>query len=210
MESIQLNASSRMRLIVFKFRVSNMQHIPLGVEYREANPQESRVDSESGGAMVIDRRDKSSLAEVLKAIEPTEYVLVDASCTPVPQKDFCSDGYMVKFVFCRREYARSSAEFDARRQKISTGLWALCKDALWSVRIYSNPHFEDGKRVPDAYSMSINCAGRLALVDENGKPVTVWPRNAAGKPQKSGTKVPLAPEYVFRMKSKPPELVAAD
>jgi len=208
MKPIRLSAGSHVRLIVLKFRISDMKNIPLGMEYRSTGNR-SAVSSYSAGVMLVDRRDRSSLSEVLKAMEQV-YVLVDAFCTPAPEKEFSSGGYMAEFVFCRKTYARPSEQFVARRQKIYNGLWALCKDALWSVRIYSNPHFEDGKQIVDACSVSINCAGRTALIAEDGKPVMVWPRNTAGNPQKLGAKVPLAPEHVLLMVSKTSELAAAN
>jgi len=197
-----------MRLIIMKFRVSDMKNLPLGMEYRPTTANRAVAKSDQSGVMLVDRRDHSSLSEVLKAMN-REYVLVDAFCTPVPEKEFSSGGYMAEFVFCRQAYARPSEQFATRRQKIYNGLWALCKDALWSVRIYSNPHFEDGKRIEDACSVSINCAGRTALIDADGKPVMVWPRTPAGNPNKNGAKVPLAPDYIFQLANKTPELVAA-
>jgi hypothetical protein len=200
-----------MWLITLKFHFSAANYPHLGIAYRPNNPNKKATinGDSSGGVMLRDRVENSSLFQMVKELD-ADYALVDAFYEPAPEKKFSSGGYIATYVFCARPHAQPSVQFVQHRKEILKSLRAFCRSALWTVRIYSNPCYIGGELIPDAYTATVNCVGRVPVLDDAGAPVMVWPRNAAGNPMKFGAKVPLMPDYLLRLVPRVPELLAAD
>ncbi len=209
MEYITLNKDRR--LVVLKFSVANREVLPLGVLGVEERAWQNKATTtnEHAGITLVEPRDRCSLHELLEGLE-VYHELADAFCIKEPKREFSPGRYVIQFTFCERAFVRCPEHFAKRRHMIHLGLKGLCGSALWVAKIYSNPHFENGARVPGVCSASINCDGRTALLDAGGKPLMEWQRDAAGKPLRDLPKVPLAPKHVLRLTSNVPELAAAD
>lgn len=198
MKQIEMTGSPR--IVVLKFRVADRKYLPTGIEYRTVQGRASSADT-APGVRLLNGRNRCGLGEFLEGMEGN-YELVEAFYVPLAKREFSPGGYMAQFVFCARQYATPSPQFALRRPEIYKGLRTLCAESLWSVYAYSNPYFEDGIQVVRVCSTSITCINRMPLI-EKGQSVMVWPRNEAGKPRKSGAKIPLGPEYVLRFKPTP-------
>ncbi len=191
------------RMVMVQLAVSNPSVIPKNVRKREEeSSQEHSVRKHDylPGRQVIEPVENISLSAFLDELEQAGYVLVDAfrqrrKNTRGHQQFY----YVVRYSFTRKEYvddSEESKEFEEVREVRLQGLQKICSLALWRVRAFVNPYFQNEEQVPGQYAMSINLEARepLYVGEDPNRPVMVYPHDEEGK-RIGEDKIPLQPNY---------------
>lgn len=179
---------SSVRLIVVQFSCSNSDAIPKGVMRRaeRETPKEGRERRKrSSGYLVIEPTENCSLIEFRRGLEAVDYRLVDAFYQerPKPKDSRGKEMYHIaRFLFARNEFvADLSDEFTGACDKIRAALSWMYLRAMWRVRVFSNPFYEQGKEIPGQRVLSINLEARKPFFRPDGNPVTVWQKDESDK-----------------------------
>ena len=85
---------------------------------------------------------------------------------------------MVRFTF-REKGSEISPEFLPVKRMMETNLRTFLSQALWQVRLFANPFFEEGKEIEGKQAISVNFEGRDPLF-ENGQQIMLWRTDASG------------------------------
>jgi len=184
------------RLVVMQFSFSSAEAVPASVRARQSETLAEREmrKSRAGGLMVIQPTEKTSLVDLFGELEERGFELVDAlykeridgkdpaltQAAYLERKDLRTY-HMVRFVFAHSEYATPSAEFRGVRNAILADLRNMCATALWRVRAFNNPFYQNGEETPDLRVLSINLEARMPLFRPDGQPVTVWQKDREGR-----------------------------
>ena len=115
--------------------------------------------------------------------------------------------HMVRYVFARREFVELSDEFRKVRDTIRAELPRICENALWRVRLFSNPFYKNGEEIPGESTVSVNLEARLPLFRPDG-PVTVWQKDSNGRRVGDAPR-PLKADYCLRIVGDAVQLVTA-
>jgi hypothetical protein len=117
------------------------------------------------------------LGEFPFAIESAGYELVDARYEErIHQKDARRTYHMVRFVFLRDVSINGlHEEFLRNRNSLRKDLETMCRNALWRVRIFSNPLYKNGVKTPDERVMQINMEVRQPLFSADGQSTNLKP-----------------------------------
>ena len=191
---VVLNKS--VRLIALQFSFSNPDVIPQGIKRAEKETFKERNDrkSRSSGVMVIEPTENCSLVEFLGELETAGYEMVDAFHKErIDQKSRGKRYHMVRFLFARCEFVNLSKEFAEVRDNIYGELLEMCRMAMWRVRIFSNPFYENGREEADQRALSINLESRKPLFSPDGQPIKVWQKDKKGR-RIGNTPLPLKPD----------------
>ncbi len=190
------------RLVALQFSFSNPDAVPPSVRSRKPETKEERSErkSHSNGILMIAPTERSSLLKFLGELEAAGYVLVDAfSKTRISDPHAAKKTYhMARFLFAPRAFDKSSDEFKGARDGIRADLSHLCENALWRIRTFSNPFFENGEATPGERMLSVNLEVRVPLFRPDGSPVTQWAKDARGKPVGSAP-LPLKAGHELRI-----------
>jgi hypothetical protein len=186
---IVLDGSIRMVGIQFSF--SNSGVVPSSARCLSSETWTERRERKSypRGVMVIEPTERCSLVEFLGELEMAGYELVDAFYKErINVKDPRRAYHMVRFLFARHEFVEISDEFEQVRDDIRTELQEMLRVAMWRVRAFSNPFYQNGEEIPGQRALSVNLEARQPLFRPDGQPVTVWQRDERGR------RVGLAPQ----------------
>ena len=181
------------RLILMQFSFSNPKVVPKGIKNlgRETLEDWLKRKKYSGGTMIIGPTENCFID--LEKIDEVDYKMVDAFYQErINNKPYNNIYYyhMLRFTFARHEVVDISEEFKRVRDNMRAALMEMCRVAMWRVRIFSNPFYQNGKEVPGQRVLSINLDARKPLFQKNGKPIMVW---------KNGNKVQIEPEYCLQI-----------
>jgi len=78
----------------------------------------------------------------------------------------------------------------------------MCATAMWRARVFLNPYYENGEKIPNKHAISINFEARQPLRIPEGPPIMVWPRDENGRSMKGVPgveKITLAPDYYLHV-----------
>jgi len=201
------------RLVALQFSFSNPDAIPASVKRLNLETQEERMErkNHSSGVMVIEPTEKCSLAEFLGELEAAGYEMVDGfykeridAKDPRGKRTY----HMVRFLFARREFVELSDEFKKVRDTIRAELLSICETAMWRVRSFSNPFYQNGEEIPDQRAVSVNLEARQPLFRPDGQPVTVWQKDENGK-RVGDAPLPLKGDYCLHIVGDAVQLVTA-
>lgn len=174
------------RMVILQFSFSNPEAIPASVRHLTPETWRKHMErkSHSNGVLVISPTPNCSLESFPRDVEESGYEMVDAfyeeridSKDPHGQRRY----HMVRFTFARREFAEASEEFKERRDLYRLDLFEeICRKALWRVRAFDNPFFQNGEAVPGQRALVVNLEGRTPFFRADGSVVTVWQKDAEG------------------------------
>lgn len=186
------------RFVVVQFSFSNIDVVPLIFKKLGAKAPDRYVNHDGVGKLQIEPTENCSVEDVVGQIEQEGFEMVDAFFQPRQIKRKDSEGYnnfyIVRFVFCRTEFANVSEKFKEVRQMVRNAFLSLGKLAMWRVRGYLNPCFDEGEKIRGQNSVSLNFDARKPLFLRDGTPVLVWNRNDKG--EKIGCMAPrLQPKH---------------
>lgn len=170
-------------LVVAQFSFSNPDVIPAMVkrQNRETPAERAVRKSHSSGVMVIEPTERCSLVEFLEELEVAGYEMVDGFYKERIDAYNKKTYHMVRFLFARREFVELSDEFKKARDVICAELRSICENAMWRVRAFSNPFYENGEEVPGQRTVSVNLEARQPFFYPDGRPVTVWQKDENGE-----------------------------
>jgi len=199
-------AGEVVRTVLVQFSFSNDNIIPPVLLRMEKETPDGRTKRKAitGGSQVIQPTKGCSIVDFIDQLNTAGYELTNAVYQErIDSKD--SSGkrtyHMLRFVFCLHEFAVVSDEFMEVRDKCFEALQQVCMEALWRVRTYSNPFYdENGEEVEGVRAWSINLEVRKPLFDPDGQPVVERRKNDGGdhvgdKPDA------IFPEYILSMRS---------
>lgn len=203
---ITLNSS--IRLVIFQFIFSNPNVVPplikqLKKEKETLEEQKKRKARKAKGTMLIESPN-CSFVGFFEELEKYGYKMVDTFYQPrIDPKD--SHGkriyHMVRSIFARHEYVELSDEL-MKVWNACNGIHAelqdLCTQAMWQIRIFLNPFFDNGEEIPGQHALNINIAARKPLFYPDGQPVTAWQKNKDGR-RVGKTPLPIEPDNYLRI-----------
>ncbi len=190
------------RVVVIQFSFSNKKLVPPSVKeepFEKFREQSKRRKRGGTGERVLDPVERCSTYNIIEDLFRHGFSLVGA----FSQQRHHPDDHrgrkmyqMVRFSFARTNAA--SKEFLQRRDDVLRGLQKLLADSAWRVRVFLNPFFQDGERVPNARHLSVNLEARVPLVEPDGRRRLVWRKDEEGN-KVGDTKIPVQPDHVFRL-----------
>lgn len=202
--------------IMFQFNFTNERFVPLTVERFKPETKADHVarkapQGKRSGTMVIAPTENCSLKELLPGVELAGFEMVAASYQErIDAKD--SGGgrryHTVRFVFARSEDAEISNELWSLRDILRSELQEMCDDAMWRVRVYSNPFFKNGEEISGRRALSFNFEARVPLYRPNGEPVAVWQKDEDGA-RVGDAPVPISAGHHLRFEGNAVQLVSA-
>lgn len=189
------------RWIALQFSFSNQNVIPSGIRNLERETGDGREERKNHctGTQVVEPILNCDLANFPANLEAAGYELVGAHCQErIDAKGRIGKYWMVRFVFVRREFVIPSDEFRKVRGIVRLGLMEMCRVAMWRVRIFSNPFFQNGEEVSGQRAISINMEARRPLYCPDGQPVTVWQKDEYGD-RVGDAPLPIQPDFHLRL-----------
>ena len=190
----------RSHLVALQFSFSNPAAIPSSVKQRSPEAVEDRNERKNrcSGRRFIEPTENVSLVWFLRELEASGYEVVDAFYQERlnPKGDSYGKGtyHMVRFLFARREDVELSEEFGRVKDTLRAELQEICRAAMWRVRAFCNPLYENGEEVPGYSALSINMEARKPLFLPDGQPVTVWQKDEYGE-RVGDAPLPLRPSF---------------
>lgn len=164
---VQLNS---VRLVFLQFTFSNPKIVPLFVRRIEPKTLAEEIEHKNQipGRQIIEPIANVSLQFFPFYLEANGYQLTDAFYqTRFKEKDN-RPYHMVRFLFYQQQNLRiSSEEFRQIQSLLRAELQELSNTALWQVKAFLNPFFENGQEVPGQYALSINLAARRPFFEPN-------------------------------------------
>jgi len=195
---VRIDAS--VRLILLQFSFSRETAVPALLWQRNPERPNERKRRETG-RMVVEPTPNCSLAKFVSDILGCGYELVEAFHQQrIDPKDPAGKRkyHIVRYVFVRQEYLEEIQEgFKRLRPKILEELQETLEETMWRVRVFANPFFSDGEEIPGQSALSVNLEVRTPLI-QNGKPVTMWQKDADGN-RVGSSPVPIKPEHCLRL-----------
>lgn len=182
------------RLIALQFSFANRAIIPQS--FRQAARPDMRSPLTESGVCVMDPVEHVFLADLLRDLGG-EFELVDAFHQ---ERVASSKRYqMVRFVFARSKYVHNLfAGFVARRPEIMDDLIKMSSEAMWRVRAFLNPNFQEGRIIPNQHALSINMEVREPLFEADGRPAMRWRRDERGE-RIGDAPMPFLPDHCLRI-----------
>lgn len=189
------------RWIALQFSFSNSNVIPVGIRNLKRETGDERQDRKNHctGMQVLQPTLNCDLANLPADLESVGYELVGAHCQErIDAKGRIGKYWMVRFIFVQRQFVVPFDEFRKVRTIVRSGLQEMCTVAMWRVRIFSNPFFQNGKEIPGQRAVSINMEVRKPLYHPDGKPVTVWQKDQWGD-RIGEAPLPIQPDFRLRL-----------
>ena len=177
--------SQVIRLVLIQFSFSNRDEVPGSIRRREPEtPDGSRErKTHTSGTLVVEPTENCSTAWMLEDLEDAGYRMVDAFSEERIHEQG-SPGkrayWTVRFTFARREYAVTMEEFRRTRDAAREDFSRMCRRALWRVRVFENPFYQNDEEVRGERTLSVNLEGRRPLFQGNGEPVVAWQEGGRG------------------------------
>lgn len=191
------------RLVVLQFSFSNPDAIPTRVKRleQETNKERQERKSHSTGVMVIEPTTNCHVNGFLGELTGAGYELVDAFTKErIDPKDprGIRTYHVVRFVFCHKNHVDCSEEFRTIRDEIFAELSEMTRVAMWRVRVFSNPFYQNDEEIPGVRTVSANFEARTPLYLPDGNPVVMWQKDQAGK-RVGDRPIPIKPAHVLRL-----------
>lgn len=201
------------RLIVMQFSCSKKERMPISLKWikketdLESDERLAREDCGDGKLFMDSEKNTVSVFDFLDDLGDDGYELVDAFNQERLSEDL-RYFYISRFVFARREYVRISEDFKNKRDIARAEFLKIAMEAMWRVKGFNNPFYEDSEKVLGEYAISLNMVARNPLVDNDGSPLYVWPKDEYGQKiierdensRKIGdAKIMVKPEYYLRV-----------
>lgn len=168
---------------------------------KETHEERDLRKSRSSGTQIVSPIENCTLVEFLGELDSAGYRLVDAFYKErIDAKDTrCKRKYhMVRFLFAHPDFVKISDEFKKVDGSIHDELLKICLSALWRVRAFSNPFYENGEEVANQGVISINLEARNPLNHPDGQPVMVWQKDERGN-RMGDAPLPLVPQYSLHL-----------
>lgn len=193
------------RMVMLQFSFSNSKIVPRWVwekSFEKWGEWKERKNNEGTGETAIPPTKNCSLIKFLDELEIAGYKMVDALYQPRtdPKDNSRKRKYhMVRFIFVRREYLEELPEgFKNAQKNIHDELRKMCKEAMWRIRVFLNPFFQDNEEVPGHHALSINLELRTPLVQSDGQPVVVWQKDNQDN-RIGDAPLPLKPDHYLHI-----------
>ena len=189
-------------LITVQFTLSSIGLVPDSLRRlpREGLEQSDDRRKRASGRLVIEPTPGISVVDFVADLLAAGYQLVGASCQERhDQRDPTDFYYMARFLFAQGQIAKEEFEaFVTMRQQILEDLGGIASVALWQVRAFDNPYFQNGVEVTGQRAWSINVEGRRPFCQPDGQPVVEWEKDENGR--RLGTApIPIKPAYRLRL-----------
>lgn len=172
-------------LVALQFTFSNQDILPTAVQQLADETeveQCQRIRHSGSGRELIKPTDDCSLVEFVGELEAAGYQLVSAfSQQRLQPRDQRRNYYIVRFMFARSDLVKRNEGFAMIKGEIRSNLLQLCHQALWQVRVFNNPLYEEGQEVLGQHSLMINLGKRLPLYRAGGERVAEWRKDAKGR-----------------------------
>ena len=179
------------RVLRLQFSFSNQEHVPVSIKdlrreslERTVERAERRKNTASGSEQLWDP-DKhntvdSSLIKLPVGLMDANLLLVEALYQERNSTTHEGMSYhTVVFFWSPEQFATRREPFFSRFSPIAFAeLQGICDLAMWRVRAFRNPFFEDGKPILGQFSYSLNFEVRSPLFDLDGQPA----RGQGGQP----------------------------
>jgi len=186
-------------LVIFRFAFSNPKYVPKCIRKEEADKDSASSGRTIKGRSLIDSPVHNvGILHCLSDIQASGYELADAKRKENKRAQGCSS-QIVQFVFVRTQCAHVCEEFVQTRGIIIEAFEKMCREALWRVRLFLNPLFEEHELVEGKFTASINLEARTPLIEGDGSSVMIWPKDSTGKSVKAGKKILRQPECFLRV-----------
>ncbi|GEM_PF-6894517 len=157
------------KLVLLQFTTANKNLIAENIRYKGFDSPQKK--GKKNGEQNVEA-EEACLLDLIAEVEKKGYRVIDTFYKKrVNPQSVKRCYYAVTFI-----YGLEGEEDHQHREALMT----LCKNSLWNVRVYYNPYFQKGKKVPGACAVSVNARMRTPLFRPNGEPVTVWPKDRNG------------------------------
>lgn len=172
-----LTLDGPVRLVSIQFSFSNPKIVPQSVKRLEHETPARRAvrKGRADGTMVIAPTPGVSMGEFVDQLEAAGYELVDALYEPrINTHSRTRENatyHMMRFIFARREFVDLSEWFRGVRVAVSADLRKMCGEALWRVRVFSNPFRKDGEEISGQRALSVNLEVRVPLGLDGQPPI---------------------------------------
>jgi hypothetical protein len=208
------NKHGQVALLTMQFSFANIRAIPqrmrvVGWETPEESASRAKRNNGSpSGIQVIERTHDCSLADFLSDLDSEGWQMVDATVQErINQNhDWCETYFTIRFTFAPSSTPVNDDIANMVNDYIA-GLHELCERALWRVRVFSNPFYQNGEEIPGVGHACVNIEGRKPLYLPDGSPVIARLKNESGEP--IGEPVKITPDYELRIVNKAIRLVKA-
>lgn len=176
----------KIRYVTLQFSFAHAKAVPAAMT-RHSEPetfaQSNERKTHSSGTMIIEPIENVSLGQFVRELVGAGYELVDAFCQerldrkdPNGRKTY----WMVRFMFVRRE-CMVQDDFEAVRFQMMAALTTMCTTAMWRVRAFNNPCYQNGEEVASQRTWVVNLEARKPLFQGDGTPVVVWQKDERGE-----------------------------
>ncbi len=192
---------SSVQMIILQFSFSNGKAVPewIGCHEKEVPQERTERKNRLHGELVIEKTKSCSVLNLAKDLGVAGYELVDAFCQKRINPKYPNKRYqMVRFVFVRNEDMQLPDNFMNKRVPALGSLREMCAAAMWRARVFLNPYYENGEKIPNKHAISINLDVRRPL----RPPIMVWPRDENNRKMKGVPgveKIRLMPDCHLRV-----------
>lgn len=164
----------------------------------ESDLRAKRNVGKTAGTQVIEPTQGCSITDFVFDLEESQWQMVDATVQErINRNHNRKETYFaIRFTFAPAP-APVNEEIADMANACIAGLNELCDQALWRVRVFSNPFYQNGQIVPGLGHACVNMEGRKPLYLLNGDPVVARLKNEDGEP--IGDPVPITPEYYLQI-----------
>ena len=210
-----LTPQGPVRIVMLQFSFTNIEAVPALIRCIDEETPEKRSERKSivNGVMMIPPTEHCSVhAFAVKDLWLAGYELVDAFYEErIDPRDQSKRRkyHVVRFTFAHSDFVNVSEQFKAVRPALVAGLQQICSTALWRVRAFSNPFFNEGEEVEGQRALSLNLEVRVPLFRPDGSSVTVWRKDEQGE-RVGEAPLPLRAQHELRVVDESPTLVACD
>lgn len=193
------------RLVSLQFAFSNKNLFPSWawrkIDKEWVKRQKCKHDKDAG-EMIISPVQNCSLRNFVGQLENAGYKITDAlyQLRPDLKDDSGRRKYCVaRFIFVREEDLKEiSREFKNALEENCSFLQKMCEEAMWQVRVFLNPFFQDSKKILNQHALSINMTAREPLIQPNGQPVAVWQKDDSNS-RIGDAPLPLKPNHYLHI-----------
>lgn len=192
------------RKVVLRFRGPDFRFLANAGKLRGwvDSSDDGKLDSKENfrreaGEQVLTCPDPASVVSLVADLAERGYELVFAS---PPTKIFKGDGRPISemcFVFTSTKDVKLTAEHRERLSRAQDALGLLVKEAIWSAIGFLNPAYTAGRRLDGVVDGNVILSHRVSIVDRDGDPVLVWPRDEVGDRMTDKGKVVLRGQYTL-------------
>lgn len=185
------------RLIVLQFNFSNPNVIPRSIKISDQEQsQKEAAQKPATGKLLFETPEKISLERAITGLLETGYEMTDAFCKVKTNGRGKPNSYSAFFIFAKRENARITEKFWETRKQHYLELFRLCREALWQIKVFYNPLFENGKETAGQRAVNILAQNRQPLFQSNGSRIFTTKQEGTLKIQ-----IPVMPSQYLQIKS---------